>query len=112
MNAAAPLPDADADASASKNKEHDRTLMFKPTVDVEENKACRDFKGSERRRQNRDGLVSKKRELAAERQAAADLENRIDDIETDMQHTVEEFHSLNTASDFDEDEFGCIDDDG
>jgi hypothetical protein len=32
---------------------------------------------------------SKKSELAAERQDAADLENRIDDIETNMQHTVE-----------------------
>ena len=86
--------------------------MFKPTVNVEENKEARSFQDSERRRHNRDELVFKKRELAAERQAAADLENRIDAIETDMQDTVEEFHNLNTTMDFDDDQFGSMDDDG
>ena len=120
MDAAAPLPESDAsasknkedDRSASKNKESDRSLMFKPTVNVEENKEARSFQDSERRRHNRDELVFKKRELAAERQAAADLENRIDAIETDMQDTVEEFHNLNTTMDFDDDQFGSMDDDG
>jgi septal ring factor EnvC (AmiA/AmiB activator) len=106
----APLPDADA--SASNNKGDNRILMFKPTVNVEENKEYRSFKESEQRRQDRAELVSKKRELAAEQQDAADLENRIDDIETDMQQTVEEFHNLNTTTDFDDDDFGSMDDDG
>ena len=115
--------------------------MFKPTLDVSEQKEFRNSKASGRRRQKRDEVVFKKRELAerqaahailwkkhelAERQAAeaaeaaahesqqdamtgalvvpdaamydgaadADLNNRIDEIENDMQQTYEEFQNM------------------
>jgi hypothetical protein len=117
--------------------------MFKPTLDVAEKKESHNSKASDRRRQKRDEVVFKKRELAErqaaeaaaherqaaeaaahERQAAeaaahesqkdatfeaqivpdaamsdghaadADLNNRIDEIENEIQETYNDFQNL------------------
>jgi hypothetical protein len=96
--------------------------MFKPMLDVGEKKESRSSRDNRRQRQRRDEVVYKKRELA-EQQAAeaaahesqqdatdwspvipdaalsnsasdADLNNRIDEIEDDMQQTFEEFQNI------------------
>jgi hypothetical protein len=96
--------------------------MFKPTMDVAEKKESRGSKARDLRRQKREEVVFKKRQWA-ERQAAkaaahksqqdatagapivpdkalsngaadADLNNRIEEIEIDMQQTVEEFKNI------------------
>jgi hypothetical protein len=97
--------------------------MFKPTMDVAEKKESRGSKARDLWRQKREEVVFKKRQWA-ERQAAeaagahesqqdatagapivpdkalsngaadADLNNRIEEIEIDMQQTVEEFKNI------------------
>jgi hypothetical protein len=95
--------------------------MFKPTVNVEENKGDHSSKDCHRWCQKHEELVLKKHELA-ERQAAAaaqrsqqqeatagapvipdaalsnsadaDLNNHIEEIENDMQQTFEKFENI------------------
>jgi hypothetical protein len=91
------------------------STMFKPLFNAEENKGARTSKENLRRRSRREEVLMKKRALAAQKVAAvaaareqeatsreqeatrdADLNNRIDEIENDMQETFEEFQTIGT----------------